>query len=187
MGGQDWNHTRISGTQQSAVSIVIRLQVGWSRVFLFSEASRLVLGPTKPLIHCVPWLIPGGKVAGVWSKPHTPSSTMVKNERYTSTAPICLHSVDREHFTFFTLQLILKHSLEQCVIKNSVIACLTTPCLLGNDVSIYVTEIWCKTLLIRQPLLFCGYFLCGDKRKPNIFGFIQYILWQEVHNTAVSK
>jgi hypothetical protein len=113
--------------QHSAVSIVIRLQAGWSRVFLSSEATRLVLGPTKPLIQWVMRFIPGGKAARMWSKPLTPSSTMVKNERrYISTEPICLHSVDRKNFTFSTTYLILNHSLEQWAIKSSVTACLST-------------------------------------------------------------
>ena len=119
--------------QHSAVSIVIMLQAGWCRAFLFSEASRLVLRRTKPPVHWGLRFIPGGKAARVWSKPLTPPRTTVKNERkYISKASICLHSVDRENITFFTMQLILKHSLEQWVMKNSVTACVSTPCLLGN-------------------------------------------------------
>jgi hypothetical protein len=122
-------------------------------MFLFSEASRLALGPTMSLIQWVLRFIPGGTVARLWSQPLTPSSTMVKNEsRYTSIAPVCLHSMDRENFTFFTMPLILK--LEEWVIKNNVTACLTTPCLLVNNVSIHVTAKYCKALhLYVQPFL----------------------------------
>jgi hypothetical protein len=40
--------------------------------------SRPALGPTQPYIQWVPGFFPGGKVAGAWRLPNTPSNVEVK-------------------------------------------------------------------------------------------------------------
>jgi hypothetical protein len=68
---------------------------GGLRVFLFSTASRLALGPTQPPIQ---WILealsPGPKRPGREGDHSRPSSAEVKNAwRYTSTSPIRVHGV----------------------------------------------------------------------------------------------
>jgi hypothetical protein len=61
----------------------------WGRDF--PQPSRPTLGPTQPPIQCVSGLFPGGKTAGAWSWPPTPSSVEVKERvelyLYSSSGP----------------------------------------------------------------------------------------------------
>jgi hypothetical protein len=74
--------------------------------FLFTTMSRLAPGPTCSPVQWVLGLFPGGKTAGVWSWPPTPSSAKVKNAwSYTSTPPIWLHCVVLSCSTWTALSL----------------------------------------------------------------------------------
>lgn len=71
---------------------------------LLSTKLRPSLGPTDPPYPCVPAFFPHGTAAGLGRYvDHSPPSRFdVKNEwSDTSTPPTCLHSVDRENFTFY--------------------------------------------------------------------------------------
>jgi hypothetical protein len=64
-------------------------------IFLFTAASRPVLGPTQPPIQWVPGTLSlGVKQLGREADHSPPSRNEVKNAwSYTSTPPICLHGV----------------------------------------------------------------------------------------------
>jgi len=62
-------------------------------------------GPTVPPVQCVPVFVPVGKAAVALHNHSTTSGTEVRNERsYTSSPPVRLHGVDRETFTFTSVQ-----------------------------------------------------------------------------------
>jgi len=68
-------------------------------IYLFSEMSRLTLGPAQPPIKWVTGFLPWGKQLGcdVYSPP---SSIEVKNEW--STPAVCFHGMNRASITFIS-------------------------------------------------------------------------------------
>jgi hypothetical protein len=73
-------------------------------VFLFSETSTPVLGPTQPPKQWVPGFFPEDKRPLRDVDPSLPSSAEVKNGWKCTSAPhICLQGVERENITLLTL------------------------------------------------------------------------------------
>jgi len=100
---------------QPVVRIVTRLRArrpefdsgqGWEGMFIFTTASRLALGPTRPLIKCaLGGLFPGGKAAVAWSWNSPPFSAEVTTAwSYTCIPPYVFMAwylvKYRDNFTF---------------------------------------------------------------------------------------
>jgi len=105
------HYYRLGMSRSSAVSLVTRLRVGWSRVRIpivtgdFSVLQNVqegLWGPPSLLFNGYGVVFPGAKRLGRDVEHSTPLIAQVKNE-YSSTVPlftpICLHGVDRDSFT----------------------------------------------------------------------------------------
>ena len=88
----------------------------------FSQASKLVLGPTQPPIHWVPGAVSPGPKQRMREADHSwPSVVKVKNERRDTSNSPCLHVLQRDSFQFtFTkcvLLLLLTWSMFWCLVR----------------------------------------------------------------------
>ena len=80
---------------------------------------RPALGPTQPSIQWVSGFFPGVKRPGREVNHSPPSSVEVNNEwSSTSTTPVCLHGIGREHFTFYVACTGKKRNAYRILLKK---------------------------------------------------------------------
>ena len=102
------------GTAQSVSRLGYRMDdpgfKSWQRQesFLFSKISRPLLEPIQSPVQQAPQCFPGAQQMG-HQVDHSPSArTDINNEwSYNSAPRACLHSVDRDNFTFPTFSITL--------------------------------------------------------------------------------